>query len=156
MSKAKHEMHGFTGTRIYHIWRQMKYRCTNPNAPEYRNYGGRGITVCKRWLDSFQNFYDDMKVGYSEKLTLERKDVNKEYSLENCHWASWKEQHRNRRNNANFTAFGKTQCITAWSEEYDVPVSTIKNRMKRSTIKKMTFEQALTASLYAQQRGKLK
>jgi hypothetical protein len=52
---AKREYHGYTGTRVYHIWRQMRYRCSNPKAPEYKNYGGRGIKVCERW-NSFANF----------------------------------------------------------------------------------------------------
>lgn len=146
--------HGMHNTRVNHIWRQMKYRCTNPNAPEYRNYGARGITYDKRW-ESFQNFIEDMGVP-DDKLTLERKDNNKGYSKENCYWATYKEQQNNRRNNNRLTAFGRTQTLTQWSEETGIPISTLKNRMYRSNKKKMTFEEAISAGKYDQQRGKLK
>jgi hypothetical protein len=134
----------------------MKYRCSSPNASEYKNYGGRGIKVCERWMESFQNFFDDMKVEYQEHLTLERKDTNGDYCPENCIWATYEEQHRNRRDNHNLEAFGKVQCIAAWSEEYGIPVNTLKNRMYRSNKKKMTLEEAIKADKYDQQRGKLK
>lgn len=145
--------HGMHNTRVNHIWRQMKYRCTNPNAPEYRNYGARGITYDPRW-ESFQNFVEDMGIP-DDKLTLERKDNNKGYSKENCYWATYKEQQNNKRTNRLETAFGRTQTLTQWSEETGIPISTIKNRMKRSK-RKMTFEEALTVSKFYQQRGKLK
>lgn len=133
----------------------MKYRCTNSNAPEYKNYGGRGIKVCERWMESFDNFYEDMAEGYSDELTLERRNVNKGYCPENCYWADWETQHRNRRDNHNLEAFGRTQCLAAWSAETGIPVNTLKNRMYRSKKKKMTLEEAINASKYAQQRGTL-
>jgi hypothetical protein len=146
---AKREKHGFTGTRVYHIWRQMRYRCSSPKAPEYKNYGGRGIKVCKRW-DSFNNFLADM--GEPEgNLTLERKDNSKGYSPGNCKWATYKEQLNNRRDNNRLTVFGKTQTITQWAEEYKLPVSTLRNRLFRA---KMAPAGALLAPVYAQQRGK--
>jgi hypothetical protein len=153
MPKTKHGMHN---TRLNHIWRQMKYRCTSPKAPEYKNYGGRGIKVSPRWMDSFQAFLDDMGSTYEEHLTLDRIDNNGDYGPDNCKWASYKEQHRNRRDNHNLEAFGKVQSIAAWSEEYGIPVNTLKNRMYRSNKKKLTLEEALTISTYAQQRGVLK
>lgn len=151
----KREKHGMHKTRIYHIWRQMRYRCSNPNAPEYKNYGGRGIKVCDRWQESFLSFLADMQDGYSEELTLERRDVNRNYSPDNCYWADWTTQHRNRRDNHNLEAFGRVQCLAAWSAETGIPVNTLKNRMYRSNKKKMTLEEAINVSLYAQQRGKL-
>lgn len=144
----KREKHGFTGTRVYHIWRQMRYRCSSPKAPEYKNYGGRGIKVCKRW-DSFKNFIEDMGVPEGN-LTLERKDNSKGYSPENCKWATYKEQLNNRRDNNRVTAFGRTQTVTQWAEEYKLPVTTLHNRLFRA---KMHSEDALRASPYAQQRG---
>jgi len=132
----------------------MKYRCTSPNAPEYKNYGARGITYDERW-ESFQNFVADMGIP-DDKLTLERKDNNKGYSKENCYWATYKEQQNNRRNNNRLTAFGRTQTLTQWSEETRIPISTLKNRMFRSNKKKMSFEEAIKAGKYDQQRGKLK
>lgn len=152
--RGRHE-HGMTGTRIYRIYRQMLYRCSGKKAPEYKNYGRRGIKVCGRWSD-FNNFYADMGDPPSDKHSIERLDVNGNYEKYKktgelqCVWATSKEQHQNRRDNHNITAFGKTQCLTAWAEEYKIPPSTLKNRIYRS---KMRPEDALTASLYAQQRN---
>lgn len=141
--------HGLIDSRVYRIWKQMKQRCGNPNDQAYQNYGGRGIKCCERW-EKFENFYADMGEP-PEDMTLDRIDVNKNYGPDNCKWATWTEQHRNRRNNNNQTAFGKTQCWAAWAEEYKIPVNTLKNRMYRGK-RKMTLEEALTVSHYAHQR----
>lgn len=117
---TKRAYHGMTGTRVHHIWRQMRYRCTSPNAQEYKNYGGRGITFCERW-NSFSAFLEDM--GEPEgNLTLERIDNSKGYEPGNCKWATYKEQLNNRRDNNRVTAFGRTQTLTQWAEEYKMPV----------------------------------
>lgn len=150
--KGRHRFkHGKTDTRIYRIWRQMHQRCENPKAEGYENYGGRGIKVCE-WWNTFPNFFRDMGEPPSDQHTLDRIRTNEDYSKGNCTWSTWVEQHRNRRDNHLLTAFGKTQCLTAWAEEYNLPVSTLKNRIYRA---KMPIEKALTASIYAQQRGKM-
>jgi hypothetical protein len=66
--------HGMSGSPEYKAWQNMKQRCTNPNDRDYKNYGGRGIKICDRWLDSFQNFYDDMGKKPAPYLTIERED----------------------------------------------------------------------------------
>lgn len=93
--KAKTTVHGQSGTPEYYSWGGMIQRCTNPNNPQYSNYGGRGIKVCKRWL-KFENFFKDMGKR-PDGLTLERKDTNGNYDLPNCKWATLTEQNRNQR-----------------------------------------------------------
>lgn len=81
----------------YHSWRAMKNRCNNPHADSYVNYGGRGITVCDRWKNSFVDFVADMGLRPTLKHTLHRIDGNGNYELSNCKWAEWGEQAAHRR-----------------------------------------------------------
>lgn len=80
----------------YAVWSMMKKRCHDPEDKDYRHYGGRGIVVCQRWRDSFENFIADMG-RRPPGLTLERKDNSKGYEPSNCKWATWTEQAKNRR-----------------------------------------------------------
>jgi len=93
---ATYEKHGLCNTPTYYSWAAMKGRCLNPKDTRYKDYGGRGIAVCERWMD-FRNFLADMGER-PEGMTLDRIDVNGGYNLANCRWASAKQQAVNKRN----------------------------------------------------------
>ena len=88
--------HGYYDTPYYAIWSDMKQRCNSPTHHAYHLYGGRGITVCDFWQQDFTNFLFSMGFRPSDKHTLERVDNDLGYSPDNCVWATWKAQNRNR------------------------------------------------------------
>lgn len=114
--------------RFYMIWAGMKQRCNNPGSTGYNNYGGRGINYNPAW-NKFDIFLQDMAKGYSENLTLERIDNNKDYSTDNCRWVTLKEQANNRRNNRLYTLNGVTKTLEGWIELSPVKSSTVRQRL---------------------------
>ena len=123
--------HGMEGTSIYSIWQKMKSRCEDPRHNSYPSYGGRGITICERWKNSFQNFFDDMGEPPSDLHTLDRRDNNGNYEPGNCRWATPEEQANNRRNSVYITHDGRTQTLTQWAREYGVHPITLAGRLRR-------------------------
>ena len=120
------------GTRLYQIWHNMKDRCYREKCSEYHRYGGRGITVCDEWRESFEAFRDwAMANGYMEGLTIERKDTNGDYCPENCCWATQKEQANNRRTNHLITYKGETHTMKEWAEIYNIPYYLLKDRIRK-------------------------
>lgn len=123
--------HGDSKTRLYRIWGAMKKRCLNPNVHEYQNYGGRGITVCKEWLEDFCSFREwALQNGYKDHLTIDRIDVNGNYEPSNCRWATRKEQNNNRTTNHYLTFDGKTMNIASWAKEIDIKESILRQRIR--------------------------
>lgn len=123
--------HGMSKTTEYTIWQSMHDRCFNPNSDAFKNYGGRGITVCERWHRplGFVNFTQDMGPRPAGKM-LERRDNNGPYSPENCYWATRLQQNRNSRHNRVFTVFGVTGCVTELCDRFHVPYWRAYGRIK--------------------------
>ncbi|MGY8988455.1 MAG: hypothetical protein ACKVG7_07840, partial [Flavobacteriales bacterium] len=107
----------------------------------YDGYGGRGISVCDRWRDSFENFLADMGERPSNEHSIDRKDNDGNYEPDNCRWATKKEQGRNRRSNRILTFNNKTQTLIEWSEELGISSAVIRQRIKASG---WSIEEALT------------
>lgn len=123
--------HGMKGTPTYHTWRCMRSRCKNPNDQDYKYYGGRGISVCKRWDESFENFIEDMGER-PENKTLDRIDSNKNYEPENCRWATAKEQARNKRDTVKITYKGKVYPLAHWVDIFGINYSTLWSKCKNA------------------------
>jgi len=122
--------HGRTGDPIYTIWSAMKQRCYYKKNKSYSRYGGRGITVCDRWRNSFEAFLSDMGER-PYRGTIERVDVEGDYTPENCKWANLIEQANNKTNNVLLTIAGETFSIAQWSVISGRKYGTIYNRKKR-------------------------
>lgn len=120
----------------------MIQRCTNHKNKYYPNYGGRGITVCQEWRDSFENFLKDMGECPS-KHQIDRIDNNGGYRKENCRWVTPKTNSRNRRDNRLETHNGKTQCLAAWAEEIGINIKTLGSRLRNG----WSIENALKISV---------
>lgn len=122
--------HGRYNSDIYGIWEGIIQRCTNPNAPFFNYYGGRGITICDRWR-VFTNFLADMGDRPSRSHTIDRIDSNGNYEPTNCRWATRAEQQKNRRNARLITFQGRTETAHMWSKILGIPSRTIFNRLNR-------------------------
>lgn len=134
----KYENHPYlrSGSRkdaLYRIYASIKNRCLNTKTPRYIDYGGRGIKICKEWLDDYSNFHDwAFCNGYSDgkNLSIERKDVNGNYCPENCCWIPKPEQNRNKRNSHFITLNGKTMILADWCRELGISSSLVVHRIK--------------------------
>lgn len=129
--RTKNNTHGLSESVEFYIWTTLKQRCYNTKHPKYKDYGERGITVCKRWLHSFENFISDMGVRPSKLQTIDRINNDKGYSPENCRWASSKEQGRNKRNNKIIeTPWGNVPVSEA-AEKSGLNYNTLISRVRR-------------------------
>lgn len=116
--------HGLTDTPEFRTWTDMQTRCLNQNSTSYQHYGGRGIEICQRWLESFENFLADMGKKPSPGHSIDRIDNNGNYEPKNCRWATSAEQARNRRISDEEAGLieiainGATKPLIDWCEEY--------------------------------------
>lgn len=125
--------HGHKHNNTYHTWQGMKARCYNKNSFGWDRYGGRGITVCERWKDSFEDFLEDM--GECPKgMSIDRINNDGDYEPENCRWATRSQQQRNKRNNRKIVAFGEEKTMTEWEEITGISDSTIDARIKNGLL----------------------
>jgi hypothetical protein len=132
-------VHGMSNTKIYRLWRSMHERCYDPKNNSYRYYGAKGITVCERW-HQFENFYADMGERPAD-MSLDRIKSTKEYSKENCRWATLKDQARNRRSSRFLTFKGETKTVAEWAEIIGVHQNCLYGRLNRE---RMSVEDALS------------
>lgn len=115
----------------YAIWATMIQRCENPNCRQFKDYGGRGIAVCKAWRESFRAFLNDMGMRPTPTHSLDRINNGGNYEPSNCRWATRQEQNSNKRSAVLLTVNDQTKSMTEWAREMDIVESVIHKRLKR-------------------------
>lgn len=142
--------HSFSKTPTHNSWLSMKSRCYNKSNSSYKDYGGRGIKVCKRWLGKrgFKNFLDDMNIR-PENTTLDRINNEGNYESQNCRWANVDTQARNRRSTLSIEYKGETKCLMDWSLCLNIPYRRLMSRIWRS---KWSIEKAFETPVLNKRR----
>ena len=121
--------HGKVNTPLYRSWANMLQRCNNPKNPRFKDYGGRGVAVCEEWKD-FTNFAKwANQNGYIEGLTIERVDVDGDYSPENCKWVPLREQSLNKRTTLYVTFNNEKKSLKEWAERFNISYGSLKKRL---------------------------
>lgn len=139
LTSIRRRKHYDKGTRLYTTWACMKDRCSREKNKNYKNYGGRGIKVCSEWIE-WLNFKEwALSSGYADDLTIERIDVNKGYSSENCIWIPLKDQAINKRYRR-LTYKGKSLTVREWAKKLDIIEDTLYSRLRLG----MSVEDALS------------
>jgi hypothetical protein len=151
-SRSRATTHGYTSygdkSSEYQTWEQIKRKCHSPTHERYKDYGGRGITVCKRWRESFECFIADM--GQRPKgMSIERKDNNAGYCPENCCWATRTQQARNQRSNRIVTLRGVTGCFAFICEHFGLNQNTVRARLHHG----WTLDRALSHPVKPRKRS---
>jgi len=129
-SNKRRSRHGMWETKIYRTWTSMKSRCTNPKSTHWARYGGRGITVCQEWADSFEKFYEHVGDPPTDKHTLDRIDNNRGYEPGNVRWATRKEQANNTSFNMWIEYDGKRMTWAQWANYLGIKYNTLMTRVR--------------------------
>lgn len=132
--------HGMRNTVEYKTWVMLKQRCTNPNSDSYIHYGLRGVKVCRRWENSFENFFADMGKRPAG-CSLDRRDTNGNYTKKNCRWASRLEQENNKRNNRTISVDGSRMTIAEAARHFKINYQTLYHRI---VYKKWSVEKSIS------------
>ena len=122
--------HGLSKTSEYKIWKDIRKRCLNPNSHAFHNYGGRGITICKKW-DKFENFLKDMGKRPSTAYTVERVNNERGYSPSNCRWILRSEQGKNTRRTVKIKIRGEIKCVIDWCKFFNISPQSYYRRLKK-------------------------
>ena len=130
--------HRMSHTPEYKTWARIKARCTKSTHQDFYLYGGRGIKMCEKWANSFEDFYEDMGPRPSG-MSIDRIDVNGDYCKENCRWANNQTQSRNKRNNHFIELHGVSMCLTDWAKHLGICRATLIQRLRE-----WPLERALT------------
>lgn len=151
--KRKHG-HSFVGAISceYTCWVHLKQRCENPRCASYPRYGGRGISICERWRNSFPNFLVDLGPKPSPRHSLDRKNVNGNYCPQNCRWSDPKQQARNRRTNRIIEFQGERLCVVEWAERLGAKSQALLARLRRG----WSIAKTLTAPIQVRRRKEKK
>lgn len=132
---------------IYNSWYSMIGRCYNKNHKSYKDYGGRGITVCDEWRTSYLIFREwAIANGYKNNLSIDRIDVNGNYEPSNCRWATAKEQGNNRRNNHFLEAHGQRKTLTQWADFFGVRLDRVQYYVTRGYSGERFYEKMMSLS----------
>lgn len=144
--------HNMSETRLYREWASMKARCSYSSQACYKSYGARGIKVCEEWEHSFSDFAGwALSHGYNDGLTLERIDVDKGYSPNNCKWITLGEQANNRRTNVLITYQGETLNLSQWCKRFGKDYRLVHNRMRKNG---WSFEKAMFEPVHVEKRNR--
>ena len=140
--RTRFSVHGEAQKTKEHItWQSMKSRCLQPKNKGYARYGGRGITICQEWIDSYERFLLDMGRAPTPKHSLDRIDTNGNYEPDNCRWATPKEQANNKTTNRLLEFGGSTKSVAQWAEDSGISVSMLRDRLFNL---KWSMEKAIT------------
>lgn len=143
VTSQRSRTHRESATPLYVVWSSMKKRCNNPRNKGYKNYGERGIRVCKEWSESYEAFRDwSLANGYAAGLEIDRRNNDGNYEPDNCRWVAQKINARNTRRNRSLSAFGETKTLIEWCEDGRCAVNY--NTLRRRLGRGWAGEEALT------------